>query len=66
MHRDPGDRWQWALALCRLAEALEATGEAADAVRERRREALTLLGDFTDPSAQRLRDQLTSALGEGA
>ncbi|MER7672873.1 tetratricopeptide repeat protein [Kitasatospora sp. NPDC096128] len=65
-HRDLGDRWQWVLALCHLAEALEAMGEAADVVRECRREALTLLGDFTDPSAQRLRDQLTSALGEGS
>ncbi|MER7845127.1 tetratricopeptide repeat protein [Kitasatospora sp. NPDC096077] len=66
VHCDLGDRWQWALSLCHLAEALEAMGEAADAVRENRREALALLGDFTDPIAQRLSDQLTSVLGEGA
>ncbi|MFJ9445274.1 ATP-binding protein [Kitasatospora sp. NPDC101235] len=66
VHRDLGDRWQWAEALCHLAEALEAMGEAADVVREHRREALTLLGGFTDPSALHRRDRLTSALGEGA
>ncbi|MFD0408157.1 ATP-binding protein [Kitasatospora sp. NPDC127116] len=66
VHRELGDRWQWAVALCRLSEALDAMGGGADIAREHRREALSLLGGFTDPAALRLRDRLTAALGEGA
>ncbi|WP_231978517.1 NB-ARC domain-containing protein [Streptomyces sp. TLI_053] len=61
-HRDLGDHWQWAVSLCHLADALE-HDEVPSVVRQYRQEALTLLDDFTDPSARRLREQLTSRLG---
>ncbi|MFE7194668.1 ATP-binding protein [Kitasatospora sp. NPDC057541] len=64
-HRDLGDRWQWAVSLGHLADALE-QDEAPTAAQQYRREALTLLDDFTDPSARRLRERLTNALGEGS
>ncbi|MET8700153.1 hypothetical protein ABZW10_14970 [Kitasatospora sp. NPDC004723] len=61
----PGERLLLDESLCQLVDALE-QDEAPVAVQQYRREALTLLDDFTDPSARRLRERLTNALGEGS
>ncbi|WP_280722071.1 tetratricopeptide repeat protein [Kitasatospora sp. MAA4] len=65
VHRELGDRWQHAVALCCLADALDASDAPSD-VQQYRREALTLLDDFTDPGALRLRERITNARGEDA
>ncbi|MFF7459366.1 ATP-binding protein [Kitasatospora sp. NPDC008115] len=65
VHRELGDRWQAANALCHLAAALE-SGEDPGTVQQYRREALTLLDEFTDPAAVRLRGRLTATLGTDA
>ncbi|MCC9306706.1 hypothetical protein LN042_06225 [Kitasatospora sp. RB6PN24] len=64
VHRELGDRWHCAVALCRLADTLEATCAPAEAP-QYRREALALLGEFTDPGAMRLRERLGATSGGG-
>jgi tetratricopeptide (TPR) repeat protein len=49
-HRNRGDRWQLALSVTALADALASAGELLQA-REHRREAAQLLTQFSDPVA---------------
>ncbi|SIO85557.1 tetratricopeptide repeat protein [Nocardiopsis sp. JB363] len=58
-YRRHGARWNLAICLARLATVLESSDEHGSAL-EHRREALTSLDGFTDPRAERLREQITA------
>jgi tetratricopeptide (TPR) repeat protein len=60
-HRELGDGWQAAVSLTNLAAALQLTG-AADDARDHYREALSLLVEFDDPKAARLRADVDDIL----
>ena len=61
-HRELGDRWQLAVSLDNLAIALNEAGDPEQA-RSCWAEAVTLLGDFADPRAVRMRDRTNRMLG---
>lgn len=63
-YRRHGARWNPAICLDRLATVLEASGEHGSAL-EHRREALAALDGFTDPRAERLREQITAHVPDG-
>ncbi|MEU4554339.1 ATP-binding protein [Micromonospora violae] len=65
VHRQLGDDWQLALTLDHLATALIDVGRAEEAHRWWR-EAVTLLSNFPDARAERLRRRVESALGDSA
>jgi tetratricopeptide (TPR) repeat protein len=60
-YRERGDRWQLALVLTKLANALVLGGELGEA-QQRRSEALRLLAGFTDPMAAAKRAALEEGL----
>ncbi|MGX7827257.1 ATP-binding protein [Actinokineospora sp. 24-640] len=60
-HRDLRDRWHLALALDNLATTLADTGEHAPA-RASWAESLSILSEFDDPRAARLRERVTARL----
>lgn len=59
--RERGDRWQLALSLVTLAEAVELSGAATEA-RTHRSEADGLLGEFHDPVARAVHARVLSAM----
>jgi tetratricopeptide (TPR) repeat protein len=63
IHRTFDDRWRAAVALHNLGRAHSRIGED-DATRHYR-EAAELIADYTDPRAESLRDQLTTAISAG-
>jgi tetratricopeptide (TPR) repeat protein len=60
-HRELGDRWQLAIALANLAAAMRETGSPASA-RSYWSEAATILAEFDDPRAARLRIRIDDSL----
>nr|WP_110048999.1 tetratricopeptide repeat protein [Nocardiopsis sp. L17-MgMaSL7] len=62
-YRRDGARWNLAVCLDRLATVITQNGEETGAQRYRR-EALESIGDFHDPRAEHLREQLTAHLGD--
>ncbi|MGH3866660.1 MAG: tetratricopeptide repeat protein [Pseudonocardiaceae bacterium] len=60
-HRELGARWHLSTALANLAAALRETGNS-DQARQHWEEASSILAEFDDPKATRMRNQLDEIL----